>query len=98
MSHEINEKIITQLTRLAKLKLSPTEIEQYIPHIEKVLTHFAELEKLNTDAVEPLVTPVDIHIQLREDIAEQQNSSEDLIKLAPEKIGKLYKVPLMVGG
>lgn len=97
MSHEINEEKIEHLARLAKIKLSAEEIKNTIPHIEKVLRHFDELSSLNTDNIEPLITPVDIDLYFREDVVEKNIETKTLVDLSSDKMGLLYKVPPAIG-
>jgi aspartyl-tRNA(Asn)/glutamyl-tRNA(Gln) amidotransferase subunit C len=96
MAHEINEALIKQIAKLAKLTISDEEISNYIPHMQKVLNHFSELETLNTDNIEPLITPVDLKSYLREDRVEKNISTEDLLEVAPEKVGQLFRVPPVI--
>lgn len=94
--HQINEDTIKQIAHLAKLTVTDTEISYYLPQIQKVLNHFSELKDLNTDNVEPLITPVDLKGYLRNDVVEKSISTEDLLKTAPDKIGALFKVPPVI--
>ena len=96
MAHEINEDLIRQIAKLAKLTISDEEITNYMPHMKKVLNHFSELETLNTDNIEPLVTPVDLKSYLREDKVEKNISTEELLEGAPSSVGQLFQVPPVI--
>lgn len=96
MAHEINEDLIKQIAKLAKLTISDEEITNYMPHMKKVLSHFSELETLNTDHIEPLITPVDLKSYLREDQVEKNISTEDLLEDAPSRVGQLFQVPPVI--
>lgn len=92
----INEDTIRQIAQLAKLTVTDAEVASYVPQIQKILNHFSELENLNTDAVEPLITPVEIKGYLRSDTVEKTISTEDLLENAPDKVGALFKVPPVI--
>jgi aspartyl-tRNA(Asn)/glutamyl-tRNA(Gln) amidotransferase subunit C len=96
MAHEINEDLIRQIAKLAKLTITDEEIANYIPHMQKILNHFSELETLNTDHIEPLVTPVDLKSYLREDKVEKNISTQELLEGAPSSIGQLFQVPPVI--
>ena len=96
MAHEINEDLIRQIAKLAKLTISDDEITNYMPHMKKVLNHFSELETLNTDNIEPLITPVDLKSYLREDKVEKNISTEELLEGAPSSVGQLFQVPPVI--
>lgn len=96
MAHEINEDLIKQIAKLAKLTISDQEIASYMPHMKKILSHFSELENLNTDHIEPLITPVDLKSYLRDDKVEKSISTEELLEGAPSAIGQLFQVPPVI--
>lgn len=96
MSHIINEATVKEIAKLARLTITNEEIADYLPHLTKVLNHFSELKSLNTDQIEPLVSPVDVSICLRQDHVEKKISSDELLKLAPSKVGHLFKVPPVI--
>jgi aspartyl/glutamyl-tRNA(Asn/Gln) amidotransferase C subunit len=62
----------------------------------QVLANFEELGQLKTEGVVPLVTPSDINMMLREDVATDENLVEKFMAIAPDKSGNLYKVPPVV--
>ena len=92
----IDQKTIEHIAKLARLKVSPEEATEYGEQLTKVLAHFQQISKLNTDNVEPLVTPSEIEFYLREDEAKALAQTEELLKNAPEKAGNLFKVPPVV--
>ncbi len=96
MAHEINENIIKQIAHLAKLTVTDEEIAYYLPQIQKVLSHFSELNDLDTNNIEPLITPVDLKGYLRSDIVEKVISTDELLQTAPDKVGALFKVPPVI--
>lgn len=96
MTHSVDEKLIKEIAKLAKLTISHEEIVNYIPHMQKVLSHFSELETLNTEDVEPLITPVDLVSHLREDQVHKSIETEALLDVAPEKVGQLFRVPPVI--
>ncbi len=96
MAHEINEALIRQIAKLAKLTISDEEITNYMPHMKKVLNHFGELATLNTDHIEPLITPVDLKSYLREDKVDKNISTEELLEGAPSSVGQLFQVPPVI--
>lgn len=96
MAHNIDENTIKQIAVLAKLTVTEAEVERYVPQMKKILDHFSELESLDTQHVDPLITPVDLKSYMREDIAVKNISTEELLETAPEKVGALFKVPPVI--
>ena len=92
----IDQKTIEHIAKLARLKVSPEEATEYGEQLTKVLAHFQQISKLNTENIEPLVTPSEIEFYLREDVAKSLAQTEELLQNAPEKAGNLFKVPPVV--
>ncbi len=92
----IDQKLIEHIAKLARLKITPLEATEYGQQLTKVLNHFQEIDKINTQGVEPLVTPTDIEFYERADEVHKSYSAEDMVANAPEKAGQLFKVPPVV--
>lgn len=92
----IDSKTIQHIAQLARLRISEAEAAEYGEQLTKVLAHFQQIEKINTDGVEPLVTPAEINFFMREDEVAPQTTTEEVLANAPEKAGHLFKVPPVV--
>jgi aspartyl-tRNA(Asn)/glutamyl-tRNA(Gln) amidotransferase subunit C len=92
----IDAKVIQHIARLAKLEVPEKEMNKYCDQLIKVLGQFEEIRQIDTTGVEPLVTPVEIEMTLRPDIAIKQENLEELLENAPEKTGNLLTVPPVV--
>ena len=60
------------------------------------MTLFQELNAVETDNVEPVVTPVLLKGNLREDRVVTCDVSERVLQQAPERSGNLFQVPPVV--
>ena len=56
----IDQKTIQHIAKLARLKISTEDAALYSDQLIKVLSHFQKISEINTDGVEPLVTPSEI--------------------------------------
>lgn len=92
----IDKKTIENVAKLARLKITEPEAEEFSQQLTKALEHFAKISQINTDGVEPLITPTEIEIYWREDVVEQNFSADEMTANAPEKSGHLFKVPPVV--
>lgn len=88
---------VMQIAKLARLEISMSEAERFSQQLSHVLGHFEQISKIDTTGIEPLVTPSDINLVLREDVVIQNISSEALTANAPAKSGNLFKVPPVIG-
>lgn len=92
----VDQKSIEHIAKLAKLKISEHEAKQYAEQLSKSLEYFDQISQVDVTGIEPLVTPSEIEFFFREDVAEKNISSDELVANAPEKMGHLFKVPPVV--
>jgi aspartyl-tRNA(Asn)/glutamyl-tRNA(Gln) amidotransferase subunit C len=92
----IDKKQIEHIAKLARIQLRPDEIESYSHQLSKALNYFEQISKLNTDGVEPLVTPTEIEPLLRADEVKKELSAEEIVAGAPQRTGNLFTVPPVV--
>jgi aspartyl-tRNA(Asn)/glutamyl-tRNA(Gln) amidotransferase subunit C len=93
----MDKKSVERIANLSRLHVTENDIAYYSETLTMILKHFEDLATLNTDGVEPLVTPTQIVPHLAQDKVEQITTTEEIIKNAPEKSGNLFKVPPVVG-
>jgi len=96
MSETIDQKTIEHIAKLARLKVTAEEAVEYGDQLTKVLAHFQQISKINTENVEPLVTPAEIEFYLRDDVSVSELKTEAMLENAPDKAGNLFKVPPVV--
>lgn len=92
----ISIESVEKAAKLARLKLSANEISQFSTQLEEVVRAFAQLQVIDTQGVEPLITPTELAQRLREDKIEVWNGTEEVLANAPERKGNLFKVPPVV--
>ena len=92
----IDQKIIQHIAKLARLHVTAEEAKVYGDQLTKVLSHFQNISSIDTSGIEPLVTPSEIEVYLRQDVVKKENTAEEMVANAPEKAGNLFKVPPVV--
>ena len=83
-----------KIPRLARLKLTQEDQNLLIPQVEKIVDFFHNISDLPTDNIEPLVSPIESALPLREDNVQETGSH--LLKQAPSQEGQYVKAPLVV--
>jgi len=84
------------MAHLSRLELSDAETNQLGKDLGKVLNFFNQIAEVNTNGVEPMVTPVEIESYLREDEKNNEIKTEEIMANAPSRAGNLFKVPPVV--
>ncbi len=92
----IDQKTIEQIAKLARLRVTDDEAKGYAEQLSKVLTHFQQIEKIDTRNIEPMVTPIEVGFVARKDEVVKEFTSEEILANAPDRAGQLFKVPPVV--
>jgi aspartyl-tRNA(Asn)/glutamyl-tRNA(Gln) amidotransferase subunit C len=87
---------VKEVSRLARLQLSGQEEHEIQKQLDQILQYFEELDKVNTKGVDPMVTPIELVHELREDCVEAWDKHEEVLTEAPQTMGHLFKVPPVV--
>ena len=93
---EVNNKLIEDLSRLAKLKFDEKSAEKMKEDLNKMIGFVDKLSKLDTEGVEPLVYLSEEVNVLRTDEIANEVSQEDALKNAPQKDSDYFKVPTVL--
>lgn len=96
MSSKFDKQTIQKISHLARLYLTEAQANEFSEQLSKIILHFDEISSINTEGVEPLITPSEIEYTLREDGVKQNFHAEEMVANAPDKQGNLFKVPPVV--
>ena len=92
----IDEATIKKISSLARLSLSEEERRTFGDQLAKVLEAFEKISAVDTEGVEPLVTPTEMVHELREDQVKPYENVTQAMDCAPARAGNLFKVPPVV--
>ena len=81
---------------LARLELAEDEKERLTGHLNQILGHFEELQKLDTSQVEPTSHSIPVRNVFREDVVRPSLPTEDVLANAPERTEEYFIVPQVV--
>lgn len=83
---------IDHVAKLAKLKLSKEEKETFEPQLKEVLGYISQLEKVDTEKVEPIGHITGQMNVTREDEARPSLSQDDALANAPKTHNGFFQV------
>ncbi len=89
----IETKEIEYIAKLARIELSENEKILFAKQLDSIISHFNELNKIDTTNVEPLSHPLTLTDVVREDNIVQTNIFDELKDNIPEIEGRFFKVP-----
>ena len=92
----IDDKLIANLSRLAKLEFSPSSKEEMKDDLKKIIGFVDKLSEIDTEGVDPLIYLSEEVNVLRADEINNEVSQEDALKNAPQKDSDYFKVPTVL--
>ena len=97
MSERISEADVLKVAKLARLQLTPDELDRYTHQLADMLEHFADIDALDLTAVEPMTQPFPLSNVFREDIVRPSLDRDEVMAAAPAAEDGRFRVPPMLG-
>ena len=92
----IKKSEIAYISSLSKLKMEDIEIDNFTRQISDILEMIQQLEKINTDYIEPMAHPLNMSQRLRMDVVTEENQRDLYQENAVEFEQGFYKVPKVI--
>ena len=92
----VDDKLIEDLSRLAKLKFDKNSSEKIKDDLSSILGFVDTLSEVDTEGVEPLIYMSAEVNTLREDNIANEVSQKNALKNAPQKDSDYFKVPTVL--
>ena len=92
----IDNETVKRVAFLSRLKIDDAKIEATEKEFNKILSWIEELNEVNTDNVEPLISVNDTTLRLRDDEITDGNYQEAVLQNAPDKEYDYFAVPKVV--
>jgi len=93
---EVNDALVQNLAKLARLQFNEQEKEIIKGDLQRMIHFVDKLNELDTEGVEPLLHMTDAINVLREDEVKGSISREEALKNAPDADGTFFKVPKVI--
>ena len=84
------------VARLARLALGDDEIAKMVPELNNILSWVEQLGEVDTDGVEPLTAVIENHLRLRDDVVNDGDCRDDVLKNAPDAQHGFFAVPKVI--
>ena len=92
----IKKTDIAYISLLSKLKIEDIEIDNFTRQISDILEMIQQLEKVDTDGIEPMAHPLNMKQRLRMDEVTEENQRDLYQENAVEVEQGFYKVPKVI--
>lgn len=87
---------VTKIAHLARLAVEPAECDSLSRDLSNILDLVAQMEAVDTDAVEPMAHPLDVAQRLRVDQVTETDRREHYLANAPQAENGLFLVPKVI--
>ena len=87
---------IKKIAKLARIRLSETEVEHFGKEISGILNWIEMLQEVNTDKVTQMASVSSIGLSTRPDEVTDGNIQADILKNAPKNAFGCFEVPKVV--
>jgi aspartyl-tRNA(Asn)/glutamyl-tRNA(Gln) amidotransferase subunit C len=89
----IDRDQVLHVARLARLRLTDSEVERMTGELSKILEHVERMGALDLDDVEPTSHVVELQNVLREDVPRASLARERALEQAPDRAPEGFRVP-----
>jgi aspartyl-tRNA(Asn)/glutamyl-tRNA(Gln) amidotransferase subunit C len=87
---------VEHVANLARLEFSDEEKKTLMNQLNKILEYMEKLNELDTSNVEPLAQVIPLSNVFREDAVKPSSPVTEVLKNAPAKTDKFFKVPKVI--
>ena len=92
----ISKSDVERVARLARIGIGPHEAERYSIDLSNILALVEQMNKIDTDGIQPMAHPQDIQLRLRDDEVKEPNTRDQFQAIAPAVKQGLYLVPKVI--
>lgn len=97
MSDRISTADVAKVARLARLDVTPDELERMTAQLDGMLEHFADIDALDLATVEPMTQPYPLVNVLRPDVVQPTLDRAEVLAAAPSAEDGRFRVPPILG-
>ena len=90
----LNIEKLQKLAKLSRIEISDTD--KMLTLLDQDIDGVKSIYDINTDGLKPLNNPYEIELELHDDIINDGDKQEELMKCAPNSMYNYYVVPKVV--
>ena len=97
MPDRLTPDAVAKVARLARLNLTPEELDAATQQLGDMLEHFADIDALDLDDVEPMTHPTPVANVMRDDVVRPGLDRAEVLAAAPAAEDGRFRVPPILG-
>ena len=92
----VDAATVRRIAHLARIAVADDEIEHLRGELNAMLAFVEQLAEVNVDGVEPMTSVTPMAMKTREDVVNDGNIADDIVKNAPATENHFFLVPKVV--
>lgn len=88
---------MSKVAKLARLSLTDDELARATDELGAMLDHFADIDALDLDGVEPMMQPTPLANVMRDDVVGVMLDRDEVLAAAPVAEDGRFRVPPIIG-
>tara|TARA_B100001027_G_scaffold90844_1_gene62382 strand:- start:735 stop:1022 length:288 start_codon:yes stop_codon:yes gene_type:complete len=93
---DFDKNSLLKLGKLSKIKIDDNKLSSLSKDLGSILNFIDRLQSLDTEEVDPTSNSLDQSLVMRDDIAIDKNSANEILENAPEKELDFFSVPKVI--
>jgi aspartyl-tRNA(Asn)/glutamyl-tRNA(Gln) amidotransferase subunit C len=92
----VDQKTVRHVAKLARIAMSDAEVEALVPELNNILGWVEHLAEVDTDGIEPLTAVIENKLRLRDDVVDDGDMRDAVLKNAPDAQHGFFAVPKVI--
>lgn len=92
----VDKNTVRKVARLARIAMPEERLEPMAKELNGILAWIEQLNEVDVNGVEPMTTPVEMKLPLREDVVSDGNIRDQVLANAPRSEDGFFVVPKVV--
>jgi len=92
----IDKDTVKNISKLARISLDEKKVDSLSKDLTSIMRFIENLNKLNTDKIEPLTSIINASLKSRKDEVKDGKIRDQILKNSPEKNEEFFVVPKVI--
>ena len=92
----IDKDTVKHISKLARISLEEKKVNSLSKDLTSIMRFIENLNKLNTDKIEPLTSIINASLKSRKDEVKDEKIRDQILKNSPEKNEEFFVVPKVI--
>jgi len=92
----VDAATVRRIAHLARIAVSEAEVPHLQGELNAMLAFVEQLSEVNVDGIEPMTSVTPMDMKKRQDVVNDGEIADDVVKNAPDTVNRFFLVPKVV--